>query len=208
MSINRPSFFLGSALAVLALPSLSLADVIGGNDVIPRPAVDGATSIIFFDLNSPISTNGAITSWSIFASSQQSGEGKLKLKIFRDIGATWQFVGESPLETVATWGAVNTFLLPVSMPVQAGDIVAWWYPGGTVPSVTYSGSGQTMNNGDWGSNPDVDITYDVPDLLANRSWGGHGWDVNSRMYSIQVLPEPATLGLLALGGLALIRRRR
>ena len=163
--------------------------VLGGNSVIDRPAWGSATSIIYFDLNHPIDTYGTITSWSIFSSPvpQYGRVGQLKLKIFRPAGTTWAFVGESPLETVSTWGAVNTFDLPTPISVQNGDIIAWWYPAGTADSIAWDiGIGRTMNNHDWPWQPDVDITYDVPDLLTDRNWGGHGWDVNPRTYSIQV----------------------
>ena len=45
----------------------------------------------------------------------------------------------------------------------------------------------------------------LPDLLGNLSWD------SSRLYSsgtLSVIPEPATLSLLTLGGLMILRRRR
>lgn len=45
---------------------------------------------------------------------------------------------------------------------------------------------------------------------TSRTWSGLAWDA-SDLYatgSLEVVPEPATLALVTLGGLALLRRRR
>ena len=40
--------------------------------------------------------------------------------------------------------------------------------------------------------------------VAWRSWDGHDWEI----YTAAYIPEPATLSLLALGGLVIIQKRR
>jgi hypothetical protein len=59
-----------------------------------------------------------------------------KLLIYRDVGTTWDFVGESDLESVDLAG-INNFTLGSSISVQAGDIIAWWYPEPTTPSIAF-----------------------------------------------------------------------
>lgn len=201
-------------------PSFSNAIPLGGNNVVDRSSVDTANGVLFFDLNNPISQDGVIDSWRIFTSGSKSGIGQLKLKIFRDIGDTWKFIGESPVEEVSVWGAVNTFVLPAPISVQSGDIISWWYPDNTVASIVFDGGGSNLNNHDWPNEPIGDIQQDIPDLvdrsLSSSEWNGTLWDINPRTYSIEVLgsaaiPEPATIVLSAIGiaGLAgaVVRRK-
>jgi len=48
----------------------------------------------------------------------------------------------------------------------------------------------------------------MPDPSYLVIWGNCGWDQNQGIDDLIVIPDPATLGLLGLGGLALIARRR
>jgi hypothetical protein len=61
----------------------------------------------------------------------------------------------------------------------------------------YDQSPKIWTDGDFDADTDVDI-FDFLTLQNNYGGGGSG----------PAVPEPATLTLLALGGLALIRRRR
>jgi len=125
--------------------------------------------------------------WRIHASSQHSGTGRIRLKIYRSTGNGWKRVGESPMATVTGWGAITTFELPAPIEVKAGDLVAWYYPHETVPSVDYSDGGATLNNHDWPWDPLPDLHGDLPDLHTKELHGP--WDSNPRTYSIQLLSQ-------------------
>ena len=206
LHLRRFLLILAGLLATLTAPRWAWADVVlGGNDPVPRSYVDTATGALFFDFNNPISANGTIDSWEIYTANS-TGVGQVELEIFRPGSTTWQFIGASPLETVA-WNSLNTFSLPTPIPVEAGDLVSFWYPHGTVPSILYDPTGQTLNNHDWPTDPIPETHTDIPDLLTTN-WHGP-WDMNPRTYSIQVLgtaavPEPSSLVLAGIGGAALL----
>lgn len=52
-----------------------------------------------------------------------------------------------------------------------------------------------------GAHADLDLSFDIDP-------GSYGWSTNSHDDGGVIVPEPATLGLLALGGLAMLRRRK
>jgi Ca2+-binding RTX toxin-like protein len=170
-----------------------LSQTLGGNPVVAGPNIDSATGAIFFDLNKPIIADATVSSWSIYAGATG---GQVQLLIFRDLGTTWSFVGASELQTVNALG-VNTFALASSISVQANDIIAFYYPPGTSPSVLGDfGNGQTINNHDWPSEPidpsRLSGTYfgTIPDLQQGASFDETLWDTNSRTYSIAVHGDP------------------
>ena len=162
---------------------------VGGNALIDRPHVDSATGVIFVDLNNPIQQSGPINEWSIYAG--QAG-GQVELLIYRPSGNNWTFVGSSPLQTVSSVG-INNFTLPSSINVQANDLVAFWYPPGTIPSVEANwDQGQTINNANWPSNP-IDAGQlasifkgTIPNLIGGPNFDNSHWDSNTRTYSIAV----------------------
>ncbi len=84
---------------------------------------------------------------------------------------------------------------PVGYGEPATDGSVWWGP--PIISV-YTGAVDPPppHAGDVDSDGDVDI-FDFMDIQANWGWSDGGG-----------VPEPATMSLLALGGLALIRRRK
>jgi len=172
--------------------------VLGGSTVIDRPDYDGATSCLTIDVAHPISTAGDINQFTIYATTHYYGtEGQLKLKIFRPVptpgGPMWHLVGDSPLETVHSWGRRVTWTLPDPIRVQPGDLIAWWYPRGTNPAIAFTGftgHGKTLNNGDWTNAPDVDYKSDIPDLRTVDDYQGHSWETLDRVYSIEVTETP------------------
>ena len=121
------------------------------------------------------------------------------MEIFQPEGATWDFIGASPLETVA-WGGLNTFALPSPISVEPGDMISWWYPQGTQPSIVYSATGATLNNDDWPTDPIPQTQTNLPDLLASGADYYGPWSTNARKYSIQVLGTPAPATVSWVGG--------
>ena len=162
---------------------------VGGNALIDRPHVDSATGVIFVDLNNPIQQSGPINEWSIYAG--QAG-GQVELLIYRPSGNNWTFVGSSPLQSVSSVG-INNFTLPSSINVQANDLVAFWYPPGTIPSIEANwDQGQTINNANWPLYPidagQLASTFEgtIPSLIGGPTFGNTVWGTNTRTYSIAV----------------------
>ncbi|KCZ71578.1 hypothetical protein ANME2D_02313 [Candidatus Methanoperedens nitroreducens] len=67
----------------------------------------------------PISGDGAIKTWCVHVG--PFGGGKAKLKIFRIVGSTMKFVGESALKSLNS--GLNTFTNDVYIPVDLGDYI-------------------------------------------------------------------------------------
>jgi len=174
--------------------SVAHADTLGGNDLIDRSFVDGADGILFTELNTPISITGTLDSWSIWA--DRIG-GQVKLLIYRDIGNDWQFIGSSELKPVTALG-LNTWPLANPIAVEAGDLIAWWYPEPTAPSIAYdspTSSPGVMFNEDWSAEPIIDLTPylgTIPDLkeLGTTEFQGTLWINDNRAYSIAVHGSP------------------
>ena len=100
-------------------------------------------------------------------------------------------------------GNMGLLIIPAGGSVYAGQV------GVTLPAApgTYmldaltvdpTGAGLPTNWGAW-----VRHDFDVPTQI----WAGDG-GVTGGMMSFTVIPEPATLALLAIGGVAVLRRRR
>jgi len=133
-----------AAAIVLLVGVNAYADTISGgvpdSGLTVRQLRDGASGIHFIDLNSPISGNGWITSWSIFAQSSivldwvaNFESRQVGLMIYRNNGSSYTVVGESPLETIPAgalaWDRIYTFSdLGTGIHVQQGDLLGWYYP--------------------------------------------------------------------------------
>lgn len=104
--------------------------VVGGNDTIDRTFIDEFVNFTVLDRNRPISTNGTVTAWEIYArDSLGLPLDPLQLAIFRQTGPTsFVIVGTSDLSTPVVVG-VNTFTLGSPIAVQAGDFVGLRYAG-------------------------------------------------------------------------------
>lgn len=199
------------ATVILLLVTLNVyASTISGgvpdSGLIPRDYRDGASGIHFIDLGSPISGDGWITSWSIYAQSHgpwmdNTDSRKVGLIIFRDNGSGYTVVGVSPLETIPSgalaWDKKYTFTdLGPGIHVKAGDYLGWYYPfqgsdygpgptnpGGVIAFAKVAGGGHNVLWHDpWGSTQNTELGVGpVPDNFFNASEPGIG-----RIYSINV----------------------
>jgi hypothetical protein len=186
--------FLATIAAVAAFASVPAAAVInGGNAVISRPGVDSFTNFSILDGNNPISGNGTLKTWSIFAPANASA---VRLLIYRTNGLGFNLVGSSDLETPGAAGGVQNFSLGGGLVVQGGDLVGLYFQGKGSALFSFSGGPMryTKNNSGFANSTD---------------FVGAGL---SRTYSVSVesaVPEPATWGLLLVGfGMVGVAARR
>ena len=201
----RIYYLTGLVVAILLTLSLnaSAALISGGvsdADIKARTQLDGAYGINFIDLVNPITGDGWLTSWSIYA----GGTGEVKLIIFRANGPNYDVVGTSPFETISAAGKYTfTDLGSSGMAVKAGDYLGWYYPvtnSAGVISFDY-GADNVAWVEPWGSQPEAATPW-----MYNF--------VQGRTYSINVsgstVPLPPSVLLLGSGlmGLGLLRFRR
>lgn len=99
-----------------------------GNACTDRSGYAAYTSTDTWIFSHACSDTGRITSWCIYK--ENAGTGTLKLKIFRDDGTNFVFVGESSSETISQ--GLNTFSANIS--VVAGDLIALYHSGFNIDS--------------------------------------------------------------------------
>jgi hypothetical protein len=103
----------------------------------------------------------------------------------------WDEVNPGQLDPGAD--AVLFSLRPILGRIDGGEIIFW----------DYQNPAQYLNHGGHVWDLAHDVRIDPHDLQTLGNWNN-----DANVDAIEALPEPATLGLLALGGLALLRRRR
>ena len=163
MSVTSKYLFFAVCLSLLFISSVCLpgnifaADLQGGNSVVDRNEQDSRNDFTIVDTNIPITGNGYLTNWSIYAKKTT----KVQLKIIRKEGSDYKVIGQSDLVTPILGN--NQFDLASPIYIKFGDLVGLYFEqGGVVPFTLDSGSysrgdlnGKTLFT-ESGINPDLD----------------------------------------------------
>jgi hypothetical protein len=174
-----------------------------GPDVIDRPNVDQAHEITFISGVHAAPSAGEISEWRLWA----SGTGDVTLQMWRPIANGFQLVGFNTV-TVSSLGFNTLQVNSGRIAVQAGDVLGFRYNqtffGPRIIDFS-SGVGGPYRWTNW---PDPSTNVPIGGILQNSQLTGL---TEGREYSLAatvVVPEPATLAVLGLGSMALLRRRR
>ncbi len=183
LNVVGPSVVVGVMLIFAIHGRSEATTVLGGNDVVNRAQIDGFTNFTILDRNHPISTNGTVTAWEIYARDDLGMPfDSLQLVIFRVTPAEFSIVGTSELRTPTQTG-VNIFVLASPIEVQAGDLVGLRYTGKA--SVPFDSPSSGFPRGD----------FDGTMLFTSNNSGLTNIFVNSsdRTYSVRVITTAAPI---------------
>jgi MYXO-CTERM domain-containing protein len=221
----RRYFSLALAVATLACAGSARATYVG-NPIINRGGGDGTVTpplVVIGEFNptapGPTSANsfpinGTITDVQVYADLPNES-----FTVYTLAAAGVNAFGNQQFTfltgTTFTTTAKGAQTFPTSVPVQAGDLLAFWGLGpqyGTAGSdATYESPGHPFV----ALSPTVGGTYSFGTNGSSTNYeylpGINGVQQDARTYSIGVdvsTPEPSALGLLAIAAIALVRRRR
>ena len=188
--------------ACLALAGHSALSQTFGAPVIDRPLNDLAFQITFIgDHAAPAA--GEITEWQVWA----GAAGELKLQIWRPITGGYMLIGSNIVN-------INSFglnILPIAtgrIVVEVGDVIGFRYNQTTMGPRIIDYTPNDNGGYRWTNWPDPNTDVANGGIIQNVQLLGAA---EEREYSVAAtvgVPEPATIGILAMGTLALLLRRR
>jgi len=152
-----------------------------------------------------VSVSNATLSMNLSGSSMDIGGAAIVITISSDVGEeiTWG-VYLDPTSEYPTNAQLQNAMVLAAAGNQAS--VTGADPGAGHDYTSLQGGGPVPDAGDWSTVEFVGLTVGDYDVILTAG-GGSGGSELARA-SINVVPEPATIALLGLGGLFLLRRRR
>jgi subtilisin-like proprotein convertase family protein len=197
-----------AAAAAVSVPALAVANVYtGGGLVVPDNVPAGVTSVINvpdsgpFTINS-VKLNGATHSWVGDLIAKLTTPQGVTIDLFNRVGraatATTGFGDSSDLAGDYTFADGGASFTAAALAAGAAAPV----PPGTYQSEGPGGAATLLSGGN-GPDAQGNWTLFISDNAGGDTGGIQGWTLD-----ITVIPEPTSFGLLSLGVLPLLRRRR
>lgn len=197
-----------ASLALLAFAvAPAQAQLLVGNDVSTgrANASDGDGTIFQVDRGDPIPETGFVTDFVIYdqAGNNSSTDWLFHAYILRPTGTANEYTVISDNLLTPTGTNTTKYYDVTDIPVQAGDLIAHY------------GRGVPFTDGQAGGDYEP-IFYPSPNapaqgdtiVLGSTAYPTSGYVRDYAFAANFVVPEPASLSLMAIGGLALLRRRR